>query len=131
MNPLHFRRFMQKNRIRKLFQLVLLAGFLCLPAHTQAQGVALNANEKPDTKAPGGSRQQRKAARKKWKADRKKKHVHDKNLKYHQKHLQTKETRKRMKETRHKAEMTNGNKREFFLKRWFRHRLKTTKKQNR
>ncbi len=109
----------------------MLAGFISFPAINHAQGVALNANEKPDTKAPGASHQQRVAARRKWRADRKQKHQHDKNLKYHNKHLQTKETRKRMKETRRKADMSNGHKREFFLKRWFRHRLKTTKKENR
>jgi hypothetical protein len=121
----------QQHMLKKVFRMFLLAGFLSLPAATHAQGVALSANEKPDTKAPGATRQQRKAARKKWRADRKEKHQHEKNLKRHNKHLQTKETRKRMKETRHKAEMNNGHKREFFLKRWFRHRLKTTKKQNR
>jgi hypothetical protein len=123
---------MPRLPVKYLFRIVFLAGLLTAPAvASRAQGVALSANEKPDTKAPGASRQQRRAARKQWKADRKKKHARDKELKNYQKHLQTKETRKRMKETKAKSERINGNKREFFLKRWFKHRIRTTKKSDR
>ncbi|HEV7230102.1 MAG TPA: hypothetical protein VGO45_02170 [Bacteroidia bacterium] len=118
--------------MKKLLKILAILCFLSLPAITSAQGVALNANEKPDTRAPGASREQRRAARKHWRDDRRKKHAQDKALKDYQKHSQTKATRRRMKENRAKAEMNNQHKREFFLKRWFhRRRVKKTKKQDR
>jgi hypothetical protein len=117
--------------MKKLVILFAMIGFLAVPSSLKAQSSGAGSTESEVASASSGSRAQRKAARKQWKADRKKKHDSDKALKNYQKHIQTKETRKRMKETRRKAEMVNGHKREFFLKRWFKGRLKTTKKEER
>jgi hypothetical protein len=96
-----------------------------------AQGSESSNTESQVSSAPAGSRAQRREARKQWRAERKKKHASQKAIKNYKKRTQTKETRKRMKETRRKAELTNEHKREFFLKRWFKGKIKTTKKKER
>jgi hypothetical protein len=117
--------------MRRLFSVLLIFLALLLPVTGRAQGSESSGTESQVSKAPAGSRAQRREARKQWKMERKKKHSSEKAIKNYKKRTQTKETRKRMKETRRKAELTNEHKREFFLRRWFKGKLKTTKKKDR
>jgi hypothetical protein len=55
---------------------------------------------------------------------RRKERAEKKAIKAYHKRLQTKKVRKRMKESRKAAVRYNDNKREFFLKRWFKNRRK-------
>lgn len=65
-------------------------------------------------------REERKEARE----ERKLRRLEKKMIKKHHKKLQDKNTYKRMKKSRKKAAMYNENKREFFLKRWFKNKKK-------
>ncbi len=65
-------------------------------------------------------REERKEARE----QRKLRRLEKKMIKQHHKKLQDKKTYKRMKKSRKKATMYNENKREFFLKRWFKNKRK-------
>jgi hypothetical protein len=106
--------------MRSYLRTIILLILLSVPVVNFAQnGDASSSTENQSSKAPAGSREQRREDRKKWKADRKKKHEEEKAIKEYQKRIQDKPTRKRMKETRHKAELSNEHKQEFFLKRWF------------
>lgn len=62
--------------------------------------------------------------RKEEKEQRKLRRLEKKMIKNHHKKLQDKKTYKRMKKSRKKATMYNENKREFFLKRWFKNKRK-------
>lgn len=65
-------------------------------------------------------RQERKEVRE----ERKLRRLEKKMIKKHHKKLQDKKTYKRMKKSKRKATMYNENKREFFLKRWFKGKRK-------
>lgn len=65
-------------------------------------------------------REERKEARE----QRKLRRLEKKMIKKHHKKLQDKKTYKRMKKSRKKSQMYNENKREFFLKRWFKNKRK-------
>ena len=86
--------------------------------------LTLLAQNVPDVKAhspkPGkASRVERKALKKKQKKQHKQ-DVGEKKLRKQLVKMQTKDVKKRMKKNKHKAKLYNGNKREFFLVRWFR-----------
>jgi hypothetical protein len=70
------------------------------------------------------NRQVRREAREKRKLERAEK----KAVKKYHKRLQTKQVRKRMKSSRKNAIRYNENKREFFVKRWFRNKKRLSKK---
>jgi hypothetical protein len=114
----------------RIVKICLLFCFLACPAIMPAQGSSKE-TESQVASTTSGSLAQKREARKKWKADRKKRHDSEKSLKDYKKRTQDKPTRKRMKESRKRAEMNNEHKREFFLKRWFKKRIKTTKKKER
>lgn len=65
-------------------------------------------------------REERKEAREKRKMGK----LEKKMIKKHHKKLQDKKTYKKMKKSKKKAQMYNENKREFFLKRWFKNKKK-------
>lgn len=65
-------------------------------------------------------REERKEARE----ERKLRRLEKKMIRQHHKKLQDKKTYKRMKRSKKKASMYNENKREFFLKRWFKNKRK-------
>ena len=62
--------------------------------------------------------------RKEMHEERKFERLEKKVIRKHHKKLQDKKTYKRMKKSRQKANMYNENKREFFLKRWFKTKRK-------
>lgn len=65
-----------------------------------------------------------KEERKQAREGRKLKRLEKKMIKKHHKKLQDKKTYKRMKKSRKKATRYNENKREFFIKRWFKYKKK-------
>lgn len=99
------------NAIKK----ILLPLILILPIALFAQD---NSGNSEQQKTPT-SRAQRKLAKQKWKEERAKKRDDRKMVKQHHKRLQTKTVQKRMKKNKKKSERVNDNRREFFLKRWF------------
>lgn len=90
--------------------------FIFSPLSISAQD---SGNSEQTQKVPK-NRAQRKLAKQKWKEERAKKRDDKKMVKEHHKRLQTKKVNKRMKKNKKKSERVNENKREFFLKRWFR-----------
>jgi hypothetical protein len=101
--------------MRSILRLFILLFICALPIGTIAQ-------EKTKDKAPATSRVQKKAAKKKWKEHRKQEMQQKKAVKEHHKRLQTKQTRKGMRREKRKSEKLRGNKREFFLIRWFKYK---------
>ncbi len=65
-----------------------------------------------------------KEERKEMKEQRKLRRLEKRMIRKHHKKLQSKKTYKRMKKSRKKATRYNENKREFFLKRWFKYKRK-------
>ncbi len=104
--------------IRYLFKLFVCALFLFPLSSTGQEGAGGNPSKTSGTAAVN-TRAERKKDRKKWKEQRRKEKLDRKVVKQHHKKLQTKKVRKRMKKDKRKANRTNENKREFFLKRWF------------
>jgi hypothetical protein len=122
---------MKEMLSRKIFKVVFVLVLFITPGIMKAQGGGNSSSSQVST-APPGKRASHRAAKKQWKEDRKKKHNKDKSLRSYQKRTQTKETRRRMRDSRHKAELNNEHKREFFMKRWFKHRkVHKTGKKNR
>jgi hypothetical protein len=100
-----------KSRIVKLLLLAVVSLF-ALPAVAQGTGPK-EKTVKEELKSNRQLRKERKEKRKLERAERK-------AIKDYHKRLQTKKVRKRMKESRQHANRNNDNRREFFLKRWFR-----------
>ena len=78
----------------------------------------------PPSKSMASKRKLRKEERKEAREKRKKEKAERKAVKAYHKRLQTKTVRKRMKKSKNKARLNNENKREFFVKRWFKKRKK-------
>ncbi|MBK9283068.1 MAG: hypothetical protein IPM51_01975 [Sphingobacteriaceae bacterium] len=78
----------------------------------------------PAEKSFKSERKLRKADRKEAKEKRRKEKAEQKAIKKHHKRIQTKKVRKRMKKSKKTAIRNNENKREFFLKRWFKKKKK-------
>ncbi len=96
---------------------ILFAGVsFLLSFSAQSQEKGTGPREKTFKQELKTNRQIRKEAREKRKIHRAEK----KAIKQYHKRLQTKQVRKRMKASRKAAIRHNENKREFFLKRWFR-----------
>lgn len=98
---------------RKHIFLLLFACSFVLPSFSQEKGTG--PREKTFKQELKTNRQLRKEAREK----RKIRKAEKKAIKKYHKRLQTKQVRKRMKASRKSAIRHNDNKREFFLKRWF------------
>lgn len=81
-----------------------------------AQDKGTGPREKTFKQEIKSDRQMRREKREKRKLER----AERKAVKQHHKRIQTKKVRKRMKESRKTAVRHNENRREFFLKRWFR-----------
>ena len=113
--------FLSKLAYMKIFLklFLLLFFFISVPAFSQDGGKESKKNEVENRKA------KRKKAKAEWKARREKERGEKNAVKSHEKRLQTKETRKRMKKNRQKAARVNGNKREFFIIRWFKPKPRT------
>jgi uncharacterized protein YlxW (UPF0749 family) len=101
--------------MKKIYKILLFILICLLPAVAISQ-------EKTKDKPPPTSRFKQKAAKKKWKEQRKLERQQAKAVKDHHKRIQTKKTRKEMRKTRKKGDKARGNKREFFLVRWFKYR---------
>ncbi|MFI5151077.1 MAG: hypothetical protein ACHQRM_15185 [Bacteroidia bacterium] len=114
---------MKQVLFKKIFRIVIILGLLITPGMMEAQSSGSQVST-----GPPSSRASKRAAKKQWKQDRKKKHDKDKSLRSYQKRTQTKSTRKRMRASRHTAELNNEHKREFFVKRWFKHKGRIHKK---
>lgn len=78
----------------------------------------------PKEKSFTSERKLRKVLRKEAKEKRRKERAERKAIKKYHKRLQTKKVRKRMKKSKKRATLNNENKREFFLKRWFKKKKK-------
>lgn len=78
----------------------------------------------PKEKSFTSERKLRKALRKESREKRRKERAERKAIKKYHKRLQTKKVRKRMKKSKHTATLHNENRREFFLKRWFKKKKK-------
>ncbi|MDQ3047472.1 MAG: hypothetical protein M3R27_08005 [Bacteroidota bacterium] len=104
--------------LRSIFKKIVLLLICMLPLLSYSQ------EQTSKDKSPATSKAQRKKAKQKWKEQRKIEKQSKKAVKEHHKRLQTKETRKKMKRERRKGEKMRGNKREFFLIRWFKFRKK-------
>lgn len=103
--------------MRYLLRFMILLFICALPHAPFAQEQA-----KEKDKAPATSRVKKKAAKKKWKEQRKIEKEQKKAVKVHHKRIQTKQTRKSMRKEKRKSDKIRGNKREFFLIRWFKYR---------
>jgi hypothetical protein len=101
--------------MKSYFRIVIVFFVFLMPLSVVAQ-------EKTKDKAPASTRAQRKIAKQKWKQQRKDDRAQKKMVKEHHKKLQTKQTRKVMRKERRKGEKARGNKREFFLIRWFKYK---------
>lgn len=100
----------------KLSVKITLLIILLLPAYFPAQEKGTGPREKTikmELKSNRQMRAEKREQRRKEKAERK-------AIKAYHKRLQTKQVRKRMKNSRKKAVRNNENKREFFIRRWFR-----------
>lgn len=107
------------------FRNIIVLALLCmllLPAYSQEKGTG--PREKSFKQELKTNKQIRREAREKRKLERAEK----KAIKKHHKRIQTKKVRRRMKESRKTAVRHNENKREFFLKRWFRKKNRQGKK---
>jgi len=91
--------------------------FFIVAGSVLAQENAAPADQSKST--PEGKRAKRKKAKKEWKEHRKAEKDGKKAIKEHHKKIQSKDTQKRMKQSKKKSARINANKREFFLKRWF------------
>lgn len=107
----------------RLLVKILLTVFL---ASFPFEGGKAQENADNGTKPPPTTRAQRKAEKKKWKETRKRKRRAEKAIKAHHKRIQSDDTRKRMKKNYKKAQRVNDNRKEFFIKRWFRKKPKKT-----
>jgi hypothetical protein len=104
---------------------ILTLFFLSLflqPAYGQDKGTG--PKEKSFKQELKTNKQLRREAREKRKLER----AERKAVKKHHNRIQTKKVRKRMKESRKSATRHNENKREFFLKRWFKKKNRVGKK---
>lgn len=105
---------MNSDTKRRLRYLVFLSGILLAPHISFGQDIDAR-SPKPNS----GSSQQVKADKKKLKQQKMAAKGIEKGKKRHEK-LQTKNTKKMMKKSKKKSKQWNENKKEFFLKRWFR-----------
>jgi hypothetical protein len=96
--------------IKRLLILFFVTGFL-FPVFSQSTGP----KEKSFKQELKSNKQMRREAREKRRLER----AERKAVKKHHKRIQTKKVRKQMRESRKTAIRNNENKREFFLKRWF------------
>ena len=106
--------------MKHICYLFLFVALLVFGPRLQAQdaGSAAPATQQ-NKQAPLSKRAQYKKGRAEWKEQRRLERENKAKIKEHDKRIQTKKTRKQMRETRRKANLVNGNKREFFLIRWF------------
>jgi hypothetical protein len=95
----------------------LIVLFLLIATGLAAQQ---NAGTGPKENSVKRDMQLRKQQRREARAKRKAEKAERKAVKKHHKRIQTKKVRKRMKESRKTAVRNNDNRREFFIKRWFR-----------
>jgi hypothetical protein len=103
--------------LKKLFVLILL---LIFSSAYEAQNKGTGPGE-PSAREEIRIRKQRKhEAREKRKLEK----AERKKVKAHHKRIQTKTVQKRMKKSKKTAIRNNDNKREFFMKRWFRKKNK-------
>jgi len=88
--------------------------------------ISVFSQDKPpaNKKAEASKREIRKRERKEYKERKRKEKQERKAIKAHHKRLQTKAVRKRMKRSKKRATLHNENRREFFLKRWFKKKKK-------
>jgi hypothetical protein len=96
----------------------LLFVLFALPFYSQDKGTG------PKEKSFKTQRKIRKEERFEAKERRRKERAEKKAIKAYHKRLQTKKVRKRMKQSKNKATLHNENKREFFIKRWFKKKKK-------
>jgi len=89
--------------------------------------VSISAQDKgtgPKERSFKSERKLRKEERKEARERRRKEKAERKAIKAHHKRIQTKTVRKRMKSSKKRATLNNENRREFFLKRWFKKKKK-------
>jgi hypothetical protein len=104
-------------RFKKIIFILLLFTF-SLPYYGQDKGTG------PKEKSIASQRKLKKLERREAREKRKKERAERKAVKAYHKRLQTKTVRKRMKHSKKRATLNNENKREFFLKRWFKKKKK-------
>ncbi len=104
-------------KFKKIIYLLLLLSF-ATPYYGQDKGTG------PKEKSFKTKRKIRKEERREAKERRRKERAEKKAIKAYHKRLQTKTVRKRMKRSKNKATLRNENKREFFIKRWFKKKKK-------
>lgn len=104
-------------KLKRIIYLVLLLHFI-LPFYGQEKGTG------PKEKSFKSERKLRKLERQEARERRRKEKAERKAIKAYHKRLQTKQVRKRMKKSKKRATLNNENKREFFLKRWFKKKKK-------
>lgn len=104
-------------KIKGIIFFILLAT-LAFPLISQDKGTG------PAEKSIKKERTLRKIDRKAAIERRKREKAERKAIKAHHKRIQTKTVRKRMKKSKGKARLNNENRREFFVKRWFKKKKK-------
>gem|GEM_PF-694867 len=114
------REHTQKLLFQWLLIIFLISSFL--PSHSQEKGTG--PKEKSFKQELKSNKQVRREAREKRKLEK----AERKAVKKYHKRLQTKKVRKRMKSSKKAATRYNNNKREFFLKRWFKNKKLFRKK---
>jgi hypothetical protein len=103
----------------KRFLICLLFLSFVLPGWTQEKpGIG------PKEKSLKKEMSLRKQIRRENRDKRRKERAERRKVKKHHKRIQTKKVRKRMKESKGTAARNNDNKREFFMKRWFKKKNK-------
>src|SRR4051812_35967282 len=99
---------------RLLVLILIISSVVITPAQTKGTG--------PEETSVKKELRLRKQLRKESKERRRLERAERKKVKKHHKRIQTKKVRKRMKESKATATRNNLNKREFFVKRWFKKR---------
>lgn len=108
--------FCRHNCLRLLFAMAMVFGFCDLRAQEKGTGPR-EKTIKMELKSNRKLRLEKREKRRKERAERK-------AIKAYHKRLQTKKVRRRMKQSRKSAIRYNDNRREFFLKRWWKSRRK-------
>lgn len=104
-------------RFKRIIFLFLILSF-STPFFAQDKGTG------PPERSIKSERKLRKMDRAEAKERRRKERAERKAIKAHHKRIQTKKVRKRMKQSKKTAIRHNENKREFFVKRWFKKKKK-------
>ena len=107
---------------RRFITFLLIAGSILGAAQNKGTGPR-EQSAKEEIRIRKQQKRESREKRKLEKAERKK-------VKLHHKKLQTKKVQKRMKKSRQTAIRNNDNKREFFMKRWFRKKNKPAQKKD-